>query len=107
VDVELLTLISQQLKLEPQALTNEEQADVIAFAKAMRAYESSQYSLWRWGLQNINQPLFKQLDKLAQRLVMRLLVQQIPIAEVAAELGLTGRKQLINTLRNALGSLLD
>jgi tRNA(Met) cytidine acetyltransferase len=89
VDVELLTLISQQLKLEPQALTNEEQADVIAFAKAMRAYESSQYSLWRWGLQNINQPLFKQLDKLAQRLVMRLLVQQIPIAEVAAELGLT------------------
>jgi tRNA(Met) cytidine acetyltransferase len=107
VDVELLTLISQQLKLEPQALTNEEQADVIAFAKAMRAYESSQYSLWRWGLQNINQPLFKQLDKLAQRLVIRLLVQQIPIAEVAAELGLTGRKQLINTLRNALGSLLD
>jgi tRNA(Met) cytidine acetyltransferase len=107
VSVELLVLINQQLNLETPPLTNDEHAEIIAFASAMRAYESSQYSLWRWALQSINQPRFKQLDELAQCLVMRLLVQQLAIAEVVDECQFTGRKQLINKLRNVVTSLLD
>jgi tRNA(Met) cytidine acetyltransferase len=107
VNVELLVLISQQLNLATTPLTNDEQTEVNAFAKTMRAYESSQYSLWRWALQSINQPRFTQLDELEQRLVMRLLVQQLAIAEVVDECQFTGRKQLINKLRNVVASLLD
>ncbi|MCF6217139.1 MAG: GNAT family N-acetyltransferase [Gammaproteobacteria bacterium] len=101
-----LLLLQQQQALPLPLLDNQDKSDLYHFAHHQRGYELTLHALRPlacWGLVNC-QPALSHAD--AVLLLCRVL-QQRPMAQCIALTGLTGRKQLISALRQAVKSVLS
>ena len=106
LDAQLVITLSQTMTQNEVILSQWEQQDIEAFAYAQRGFEFSQFSLWLWLQTNISQPEFKQLTVQQQQLCVMLIMQQCDWADIAKQLGFTGKSQCIIALREVMALLL-
>jgi len=89
----------------PAPLSEQDSADVAAFAAGQRDLAAAQLALWRWLLQQLGAGRLLPADDLA--LLVRRLLQRWPDAELVAEAGLAGRADLQARLRAAVAGASD
>jgi len=82
----------------------DEQA-VSAFCQQQRAYESSRVALFLWLTDQITQDKFIQLPTSQQQIAVMTILQQREWVAIAKQMGLTGKAQIINSLREIVTRL--
>ncbi len=82
----------------------DEQA-VSAFCQQQRAYESSRVALFLWLTDQITHDKFIQLPTSQQQLAVMTILQQREWVAIAKQMGLTGKAQIINSLREIVTRL--
>ena len=106
LDHELVILLSQTLPAEKVTIEPYEQQAIESFAWQQRAFESTEPLLWRWLQPKL---LSGQLTGLAlahQTLLVKKIIQGQSFNQVASALSLSGRKAIIEKLRQAVATLL-
>lgn len=78
-----------------------------SFAFKQRPYESTEWALWQWVSPKLTTVEWKQLPTQQQHLLVMLILQGLSFDMVAKQLNLTGRKQILLELRDAVRSLLS
>ena len=105
LDAEAVMQISQSFDDETLMLDYQQQVNSFAFKQ--RPYESSEWALWQWLGDQLSQPCFKQLPLKQQHLLIMLILQGRSFDAVAEQLKLTGRKHIVNELREAVRHILS
>lgn len=78
--------------------------EILAFCQQQRPYESCRIALSLWLVHQIKQPHFVQLSTMQQQLSIMIL-QQREWPDIAKRLGLSGKTQIINALRDVVALL--
>ncbi len=97
-----VVLLSSALKPFGTEPDKDYQAQVQAFAHALRPLASSQFALWQWLQQQLTSTAFQQLPPDQQQLLVKLILQQQSIEKVADSLALSGRAEVVRALRQAV-----
>ena len=104
---DLVLTISQLLKQTESELSAADRYELAAFAHQQRGFDVCQIVLSKAISLYMTQPKYLSLTSLEQGLCIMLILQQRPMSEVAKRLELTGKAQVIKSLRNAMVKLLD
>ena len=102
-----VVLLSSALKPFAAERDSDYQAQVQAFAHALRPLASSQFALWQWSQQQLTTTAFQQLHPDQQQLLVKLILQQQSIDQVAERLALSGRAAVVKALRQAVSDCLS
>lgn len=104
----LVILLSQRLPIAKQSLTeaDEQKRALASFAYQQRAFESIEPLLWQWLQARLMTDQLTQLAKEQQAVLIKKVLQGQSFSQVADALQLTGRKAIIQQLRQAVADLL-
>jgi tRNA(Met) cytidine acetyltransferase len=102
-----VVLLSSALKPFAAERDKDYQAQVQAFAHALRPLASSQFALWQWLQPQLTTTAFQQLHPDQQQLLVKLILQQQSIEQVAERLALSGRAAVVKALRQAVSDCLS
>lgn len=104
---QLVTLMTTAIAAQTQPVDEDLMQQVSSFARAQRNYESSQFALWQWLQGRLGSSALQPLEADEQALLVMLIMQQRSFAEVATQLGLNGKADVVKTLRASVVKLLD
>lgn len=93
--------LSAQIPSAETTLPDEVMADVRRFVEAQCPYESVEYALQRWLATQLATLAFQQLTLQQQMILIAMIMQGQPVAAVAEQAGVSGKKALIGLLRQA------
>ncbi|SFK18385.1 tRNA(Met)-cytidine N(4)-acetyltransferase [Methylophaga sulfidovorans] len=105
LDATVVIHISQSLNYDESSKIDYQQ-QVRSFAYQQRPFESSEWALWQWLRFSVISQSFEQLTEVQQHLLIMLVLQGRRWDTVAKELNLTGRKQILAELRQAIKQIL-
>ena len=80
-------------------------AEIQAISRSQRQLADGLPTLWRWYCHQLAQGTPRQLNTCQQQLLLRYVLQQQPIAHIAQQLQLAGKKAVQHKLRSALQQL--
>lgn len=101
----LIVALSVLISAKRATLSIWDEQEVHAFGLQQRSYESSRIALSLWFVHQISQPQFLALSTLQQHLSIMLLLQQRQWTDIGNRLGLNGKTQIINALRDVVALL--
>jgi tRNA(Met) cytidine acetyltransferase len=104
LEPELIIKLSALISASAPPLSVEDSQDILAFCQHQRSYESCRIALSLWLIYQIKQPYFVKLSTIQQQLSIMTL-QQREWADIGKRLGLTGKTQIINALREVVALL--
>jgi tRNA(Met) cytidine acetyltransferase len=107
VPAEELTTIATALVNTNGEVSTNTQLQIQSFAYQQRSYESSEVALWYWLTAEMGSSCFNALSQKQQALLIMLVMQQHEMTEVATAMGLSGRAEVIEALRQAVSDCLS
>jgi len=100
----LIIKLSALISATAPSLSVEDTQEILAFCNQQRPYESCRVALSLWLLHQIKQPHFVKLSTMQQQLSI-LALQQREWTDIGKRLGVTGKTQIINALRDVVALL--
>jgi len=102
---DLITTLSALISTTAPTLSIWDRQEILAFCHQQRAYESSRISLFLWLSSVISQTQFTKLSTMQQQLLVLTILQQREWSDIAKRTGLTGKTQVIDSLRDIVALL--
>jgi tRNA(Met) cytidine acetyltransferase len=104
LEPELIIKLSALISASASPLSVEDSQDVLAFCQQQRPYESCRIALSLWLFDQIKQAHFEKLSTMQHQLSIMTL-QQRKWPDIGKRLGLNGKVQIINALRDVVALL--
>lgn len=105
IEPDLIIKLSALISAPAPALSAWDRQEIFAFCQQQRAYESSRIALFLWLSAQITQAKFTQLSTTQQQLIVLTILQQREWTDIAKKVGLNGKTQIINGLRDVVALL--
>lgn len=105
IEPDLIIKLSALINVPAPSLSTWDAQAVLAFFQQQRSYESSRIALFLWLSAQITQDKFTQLSTSQQQLAVFIILQQRAWSVIAKKVGLTGKTQIINQLREIVALL--
>lgn len=104
LDPNLIIKLSALISAAVPKLSIWDRQEILAFCQQQRPYESCRIALLLWLLDQIKQAHFEKLSPMQQQLSI-LILQQREWSDIGKRLGLNGKTQIINALRDVVALL--
>ena len=101
---DLIIKLSALISAIVPKLSTWDRQEILAFCQQQRPYESCRIALSLWLLDQIKQAHFEKLSPMQQQLSI-LILQQCEWSDIGKRLGLNGKTQIINALRDVVALL--
>jgi len=105
IEPDLIIKLSALISATAPSLSVWDRQEILAFCYRQRSYESSRIALFLWLSAQITQAKFTQLSTVQQQLTVLTILQQREWIDIAKKVGLSGKTQIINNLRDIVALL--